>query len=79
MNAGDKYARSYSEAYKTQESSLTGEKGKEFYKEQFGTMNLNRKVRIKQYAPNAFRRIRQLSNIKDEVMLQSLDPSNNIK
>lgn len=61
-----KIKRSYSEAYKTQSTSLTGDKGKEFYKDNFGTMNLNRKVRIRQYAPEAFARIRKLSQIKDD-------------
>jgi hypothetical protein len=43
-----------------------------------GTLNLKRKVIVKQYAPNTFREIRKLQNIKDEDMLKSLDPAENI-
>ena len=34
---------------------------------------------VKQFAPNVFREIRRLNNIKDEDLIRSLDPSQNIK
>lgn len=76
---GSQYSRSYSQAFRSQASSLTGSQGREFYKENFSTINLDRPVRIKQYAPAAFRRIRDLSGIGDDLMLDSLDPSVNVK
>ncbi len=42
-------------------------------------MNLNRKVIVKSYAPKTFRRIRQMCKIEDEHVLESLEPSVNIK
>jgi len=42
-------------------------------------MNLERKVRIKQYAPAAFARIRALAGISDVQLLASMDPSANVK
>ena len=68
VNSGLKpaFQRSYSEAYKSESKDFQGNKGREFYKENFGTMNLNRKVIIKQYAPKTFKRIRQNAGIKDE-------------
>ena len=44
-----------------------------------GTLNLKRRVIVKQYAPQTFKKIRSLNNIKDEHLLESLDPSKNIK
>jgi len=58
---------------------MNGAQGRQFYKENFSTMNLERKVRIKQYAPAAFARIRALAGISDEQLLASMDPSANVK
>lgn len=44
-----------------------------------GTLNLNRAVTIKQFAPNVFREIRRLNNISDEDLMKSLDPAENVK
>ena len=44
-----------------------------------GILNLNRHVIVKQYAPKTFQSIRKLSGITDEAMIESLDPSLNIK
>jgi len=44
-----------------------------------GTLNLNRAVTIKQFAPNVFREIRRLNNISDEDLMNSLEPSVNVK
>lgn len=49
------------------------------YKETFGKINLNRKVKIKRYAPESFARICKLADVKEEQLLESLDPSKNIK
>ena len=43
------------------------------------TLNLKRTVIIRQYAPKVFRKIRLLNNIKDQDLIESLDPSKNIK
>lgn len=51
----------------------------EYNEEDFGTLNLNRRVIIKSYAPKTFRRIRELSKVSDEDLLNSLEPSKNIK
>lgn len=74
-----KLQNSYTQAYDPRTGSLAGKQGKELYKETFGKINLNRKVKIKRYAPEAFNRICKLSNVKEEYLLESLDPSKNIK
>lgn len=43
------------------------------------TLNLNRTVIIRQYAPKTFQKIRFLNNIKDNDVFESLEPSKNIK
>ena len=42
-------------------------------------MKLNRNVKVKRYAPEAFRKIMSLSNFKESDLIESLDPSKNIK
>jgi len=51
----------------------------EYSKEEFGTLNLNRKVMVKTYAPKTFQRVRQMCGIEDIDILQSLDPSKNVR
>ena len=43
-----------------------------------GTLNLKRVVNVKQYAPETFKKIRELHNITDEDLMKSLDPAENI-
>lgn len=43
------------------------------------TLLLNRKVIVKQYAPKTFEKIRELSKVTTEDLINSLDPSKNIK
>mmetsp|Transcript_29894 Transcript_29894/g.45707 ORF Transcript_29894/g.45707 Transcript_29894/m.45707 type:complete len:191 (+) Transcript_29894:1507-2079(+) len=51
----------------------------DYNEKDFGTLNLSRKVVIKSYAPKTFQRIRQLCNIQDKHVLESLEPSKNIR
>lgn len=44
-----------------------------------GTLNLKRNVIVKMYAPAIFKKIRNLSGVTDEDLLESLEPSKNIK
>jgi 1-phosphatidylinositol-4-phosphate 5-kinase len=43
------------------------------------TLTLNRNVIVKQYAPKTFEKIRELSGVTKELLMDSLDPSKNIK
>lgn len=49
------------------------------YSDDFNSMKLNRKVSIKCYAPETFKRMRKLSNFSEEDLISSLDPAKNIK
>ena len=42
-------------------------------------LNLDRKVVIRMYAPETFKAIRALHNITDQHLIESLEPSKNIK
>lgn len=42
-------------------------------------LELNRKIVVNQFAPRAFRNIREMDNINDAQVITSLDPALNIK
>ena len=48
-------------------------------KENFGKMKLNRNVKVKRYAPEAFEKIWNLCGVTKDHLLESMDPSKNIK
>lgn len=62
--APHKLKDSYSKSYNPRNSHIQGKQGKELYKETFGKINLNRKVKIKRYAPESFARICKLADVK---------------
>jgi len=51
----------------------------DYSKDQFGSLNLSRKVIVKSYAPKTFDRIRLMMGVQDYHILESLDPSSNIR
>ena len=68
--------RTLTQNYEQLEKNLTSNKVEQTWAEEEDvTLTLKRLVIVKQYAPETFRRIRLLNNVRDEHLWESLDPS----